>query len=128
MRRRNPTLAMAIHRRFGKAARNVLAHDRKHGQGFRACLQGRRARRRVARNPQAHRTDQRLAALAAAVRVDRCFKSSWELLRFGLFKGLTHEEASAKLGAWVHRRQINVMFEVRRVGAEEVLFLLLLAR
>jgi hypothetical protein len=29
-----------------------------------------------------------LAALAIAVRVDRCFESSWELLRYGLFKDL----------------------------------------
>jgi hypothetical protein len=41
-----------------------------------------------------HRIDQRLAPLAAAVRVDRSFEPSWDLLRFGLFKGLTPEEAA----------------------------------
>jgi hypothetical protein len=38
-----------------------------------------------------------------AVRVDRSFESSWELLKYGLFKGLTQEEAGAKLGEWCRR-------------------------
>jgi hypothetical protein len=66
---RTLSLAMAVHRRIRKAARNLLAHDRKHGQGIRARLRGRREGRRLARGPQAHRTDQRLAALAAAMRL-----------------------------------------------------------
>jgi hypothetical protein len=37
-----------------------------------------RADRRVARDPGADGLDQRLAALAPAARVDRCFESSWE--------------------------------------------------
>ena len=58
-----------------------------------------------------HGIDERLVALGAAVRIDRCFESSWELLRFGLFKGLTHEEASAKLGAWCRRQRLAAAFE-----------------
>lgn len=55
----------------------------------------------LVRDPRADGIDQRLATLAAAVRVDRCFESSWELLRYGLFKDLTYEVSgrSSALGA-----------------------------
>jgi hypothetical protein len=103
---------MAIHRRFRKAAHLPLQVVRRE----RAAVEGCRARGRLARDSQAHRRDQRLAALAAAVRVDRSFESSWELLRYGLFNGLTHEEAEAKLGAWCTLR-ISNSAAMRELGA-----------
>ena len=114
---------MAIHKRIRQAGRSVGAHSRKRGR----ALQRRDARRSDARDPQAHRTDQRLAALAAAVRVDRCFESSWDLLRHGLFRDLTYEEARAKLGAWCRRQQIAAEFEIRKVRDTEVVFVMLRA-
>jgi hypothetical protein len=106
---------------FGK--RRIFPAGCRRGQ---ALARG-RADRRLARDPQVHRTDQRLAALTVAVRVDRCFESSWELLRYGLFKDMTHEEAGAKLGAWCRRQRIAADFELRRVRSMDVLFVILRA-
>jgi hypothetical protein len=60
----NSSLAMAIHRRLRKAARVSLQAVRR----GREALAGRRARRRLARDPEAARLDERFSALAAYIR------------------------------------------------------------
>ena len=65
---------MAIHRRIREAARNVLAQDRKHGQGIRARLQGRREGRRLAGDQEDSGLDKRLAALATDIIAGRRVK------------------------------------------------------
>jgi hypothetical protein len=45
-----------------------------------------------------------------------------------LFRVQVNEAAGRELGAWARRQQINVMFEVRRAGTRDVIFVLLLAR
>jgi hypothetical protein len=55
-------------------------------------------------------------------------ESSWELLRFGLFKGLTQEEATAKLGEWCRRQRVAAEFEIRKVREMEVVFVILRPR
>jgi hypothetical protein len=59
---RSSSLAMAIHRRIRKAARNVLAHDRRHRQSAGAPWA-----LRLAIDREAAGLDKRLAALAAEV-------------------------------------------------------------
>jgi hypothetical protein len=68
------------------------------------------------------------AALAAAVRVDRCFESPWELFRFDLFNGLTLEEASGELEAWCRRQRIAAEFEIRKARGLDVVYVILRAR
>jgi hypothetical protein len=116
---------MAIHRRVRKAARDTVAHVRRHGQAVRARLQGRRKGRRLARSAETSGLNERLSPLAAHIRSGQYYEASWQLFRFGQFKGLSDEEATLALAAWARKQRISVQFDVRRVGSIEVLFVIL---
>jgi hypothetical protein len=62
-----------------------------------------------------HRANEDAAALNRAHR----------LFRLGHFKGMDDEAAALALGNWARRNEINVMFEVRRVREQDVLYLLM---
>jgi hypothetical protein len=111
---------MAIHRRVRKVARTAVAHARRAGRAL-------PSRRAPARNdgPKAIATDQRLHALAEYVRTSRHYEGTWQIFRFGQFKGLTDEEATLALAAWARRQRIKVGFEVRKVRHIDILFVVL---
>jgi hypothetical protein len=62
-----------------------------------------------------------------AVRVGRCFESSWQLLKHRVFKGLTDEAAWASLDAWCRRQRFEAEFQLRKVRDENVFFVILSA-
>ena len=122
---------MAIHRRIRKAARNVLAHDRGHGQGVRPRLQGRGKDRRLAGSQEESGLDKRLSAVAAEVIAGRRVEVSWVAFRIVHFPGTDDLEAAGELGAWARRNGVGVDFEERkiRIGSREheVLYVLFAA-
>jgi hypothetical protein len=114
---------MAVHRRLRKAAHLPLQAVRR----GREALKRRRARRGVARDPEADRLDERLRALAEHVVAGRYYEGAWQLFRFGHFKGLTDEKAIVQLGAWARRHRITVKLELRKLTKVDVIFLVLRA-
>lgn len=116
---------MAIHRRKRKAACDVLAHDRGHGPRVRARLQGRRKGRRHAGDPEDSRVDERFSALATYLCAGNLYECAWLPFRLGHFKGMNDEEAALALAVWARRNHFHIMFEVRRVRDDDVLFLLI---
>jgi len=98
---------MAIHRRLRKAARVPLQALRR----GREALKRRRADRRLARDQARAGLDERLTGVAAEVLAGRPVESAWELMRFGHFKGMSHEEAAVALAAWARRQGITVAFD-----------------
>jgi hypothetical protein len=112
---------MAVHRRVRKVARAAVAHARRGGR----ALPSRRAPARNDRDPKAIAIDERLHALTEYVRASRHYEGTWQIFRFGQFKGLTDEEATLALAAWARRQRIEVGFEVRKVRHIDVLFVVL---
>jgi hypothetical protein len=85
---------MAVHKRIRKAGGKLLAHVRGAGR----TLQRRREGGRLARDQARDRLDERLAAIAAEVLAGKYYECAWELMRFGHFPGMSHEEAAGALG------------------------------
>lgn len=72
--------------------------------------------------------DKRLSAVAEYIHAGNYYESAWKLFWLGHFKGLTDEEAARALGAWARAHGIVVAFDVRRVGKDEALYVILTDR
>jgi hypothetical protein len=46
-------------------------------------------------------------------------------MKYGHFKGMEDEAAALALGNWARRNQIHIMFQVRRVREQDVLYVLM---
>lgn len=112
---------MAVHKRVRKAGRKLLAHVRRGRQ----ALQGRRASTGDDGDAEALALDQRLHALATAIRAGQYYEGPWQTFCFGQFKGLDDEQALKQLAAWARRHQITIGFEERKARGVDVLYLVL---
>jgi hypothetical protein len=71
------------------------------------------------------RKTERFSALATYLRAGNLYECAWLPFRLGHFKGMDDETATLALATWARRNRFHIMFEVRRVREDDVLYLLM---